>query len=476
MPARLGYRADKPTQALSKFAVELRYEDIPSIVIENMKLHILDTLGCGLLGAEDPRNSAPVEVARQLGGTPASSVWGSEVMTSPTEAALINGTFARSFEFDDHCQDIGVHPGACVVPSVLGFAEYLGGTSGVEFLTSCVAGYEIGVRVGLATGLEPMKRGWDSAGFNGALAAAAALGRLWKFDQTKMMHALGLAATQGAGLMSVQYGSDALGMNSGKAAQSGVYAAMLANLGFRGVADVLELPFGGYLSTLGENYEFERITEDLGTRYMALEKIALKAYPGASWTHASLEAVEEIEARNHVQAEDVSRIVVRQTSLGLDHVGWDYKPEGITSALCNIAFAISLFLVRGSNHPGLYNVSSLWDPDILGLCKRISVELDEQLERTDPDSIAAAVRLETKRGEILTARVDNPKGAAGTRPLTKEAVERKFRNNVEDPEFADVVTDITYGIEALRDCRRLGAVLRRNRVGPAQKIPETTSA
>jgi len=472
----LAYPFGKPTAALSKFASELRYEDIPAGVIESMKLYILDTLGCGLLGSKDPRNTPLVEVMRRLGGTPTSTVWGTDLLTSPASAALVNGTFVHSFDFDDQCQDVGLHAGACAVPAALGLAEYLGGVTGTQFLTSCVVGYEVAVRAGNAVGLQPLKKGWHPAGFNGTFAAAVAAGKLMGFDAAKMMDAIGLAATQGGGLMSVQYGSDAKGMNCGKASQSGIYAAMLADAGFKGITDVLELPYGGYAYTLAESPDLSKITEGLGARYLTIEKLALKAYPGVRWVHAPLEAVEEIVAKNRVRPEDIRRITVSETSLGLDHVGWDYKPEGVTSALCNIAFAISLLLIKGGNHPRLYNAGSISDPEILNLNKKVYVEVDEELERSHPNSMGATVRIETKRGEILTASVDQPKGTPGTRPMLKSEIEAKFRSIVEDDGLSDVVTELTYGLEGVKDCRALAAALRVDKLRNAQRIPGVSSA
>ena len=466
----MAYSSEKPTEALSKFAASLRFEDIPADVIESMKLYILDTLGCGLLGSKDPRNGALVEVVRRMGGTSTSTVWGYDLLTSPSSAALVNGSFVHSYDFDDQCQDVGLHAGACAIPAALGYAEYRRGVTGRQLLTSCVAGYEVAMRAGHAVGLEPLRRGWHPAGFNGTFAAAVAVGKLIDLDQTKMGDAIGLASTQGAGLMGVQYGSDAKGMNCGRAAQGGVMAALLAELGFKGISEALERPYGGYAHTLADSPDLSRITAGLGTSYLTLEKLALKAYPGVRWVHCPIEAMEEILAKHPLRAQDIRRITVLETRIGVDHVGWDYAPEGVTSSLCNAAFAIALLLLKGSNDPRLYNLTLVNDPEILSLCSKVIVRVDEERERTLPNSMGAVVKVETVKGEILSATVEEPKGTPGKRPMSKADVERKFLNIVDDEEVSDSVREIVYDLEGVKDSSELGAALARGRLATPQRL------
>ena len=64
------------------------------------------------------------------------------------------------------------------------------------------------------------------------------------------MHALGIAGTQSSGLMAAQYGAMVKRMHAGRAAQSGLYAALLASQGFTGIVDVFEAPYGGFCTHL----------------------------------------------------------------------------------------------------------------------------------------------------------------------------------------------------------------------------------
>lgn len=451
-----------PTALLARFASELAFESIPPEVVQKVKLYIMDTIGCGIFGSRDPRNKILVKVLQGFGLSQVSTVWGTELKASPADAALANGTFVHSLDFDDQCQEVGLHAGACTVPAAIGVAEYLRDVDGKRLITSCLAGYEVSIRAGSAFGLEPVRRGWHPAGFNGTFGAAAAAGRMLGLDEDKMVHAFGLAATQGAGLMSVQYGSDAKGMHAGKASQSGVYAAALARDGFKGILNVLEIPYGGYVSTLADKYDLSKITEGLGERFMVSEKLALKAYPGVRMTHVPIEVTERIVSENSVKAGDVDRIIVRVTAIAKDHVGWDFKAEGVTSALSNIAFGVAVVLVKGAASPVFYKEEVINDPMILEMTKKVLVEVDEEMEKKEPYGMGATVIVRLKNGKTLTMTIANPKGTPSLRPMSLEDAKKKFRSLVGDDKQSEDVISLVDGLEGLRNCselaRTIGAV------------------
>ncbi|MGY8960708.1 MAG: MmgE/PrpD family protein, partial [Alphaproteobacteria bacterium] len=117
--------------------------------------------------------------------------------------------------------------------------------SGKEFLTSAIAGYEIGPRVGMCMGQEHIGQGWHSGATLGVFSAAAGAARGLGLDAEKTVHALGVAGTQSAGLMAAQYGAMVKRMHAGRSSQSGLYGALLAENGFTGIVNVFESPYGG---------------------------------------------------------------------------------------------------------------------------------------------------------------------------------------------------------------------------------------
>src|SRR5438067_1524958 len=116
----------------------------------------------------------------------------------------------------------------------------------------------------------PRSSARPSSASSTALAAAATMGKLLKLDVDQFVNALGLAGSQAAGLMASQYGAMAKRFHSGKAAQNGMLAALLASEGLTGVRNVLEAPYGGFCSTYAEKYDLGYATNGLGQEFEML--------------------------------------------------------------------------------------------------------------------------------------------------------------------------------------------------------------
>src|SRR5712691_7123399 len=249
------------TRKIADFVSQLTYERIPAEVRERAKLLILDSLGCGLYGANLEWCRILQGTFGSLDATRTTSVWGTAERLSSPHAALVNGTQVQGFELDDVHRDGVLHCGAVTLPALIAVAESHADLTGREFLAAAVAGYEIGPRVGRCMGQEHIGQGWHSGATLGVFSAAAgaACGLRLTADQT--VHALGIAGTQSAGLMAAQYGAMVKRMHAGRASQSGLYGALLAQAGFTGIIDVFEAPYGGFCTTFSRSHDRFNIDE-----------------------------------------------------------------------------------------------------------------------------------------------------------------------------------------------------------------------
>ena len=176
-------------------------------------------------------------------------MWGTPERLSAPHAALVNGALIQSFELDDvHRQGV-LHVGAVTLPPLIAITELRPGVSGRDFLRLAVAGYEIGPRVGKCMGPQHIGQGWHSGATVGVFSAVSGAAAALRLSTEQAVHALGIAGTQSSGLMAAQYGAMIKRMHAGRAAQSGLYGALLAEAGFTGIVDVFELPYGGFCST-----------------------------------------------------------------------------------------------------------------------------------------------------------------------------------------------------------------------------------
>src|SRR6266702_3572892 len=233
------------TGGVAAFVAQLRYDVIPHDVIARIKLLLLDSIGCALFGSALEWSRILADTLARVDTTPGCTVWGTPMKLSAPHAALVNGTLIQSFELDDVHRAGVLHVGAVTLPAVLAVAETLPADarmSGRDFLRACVAGYEVGPRVGMCMGPEHIAQGWHSGATVGVFSAAAGAAAALRLDTGQTVHALGIGGTQSAGLMAAQFGAMVKRMHAGRAAQSGLYGALLAENGFTGIVDVFENP------------------------------------------------------------------------------------------------------------------------------------------------------------------------------------------------------------------------------------------
>src|SRR5882724_9876264 len=181
------------TTGMASFIAGLTYERIPAEVITRIKLLILDSLGCAIFGAKLEWSKILRATLAGLDTSKTCGVWGTDQRLSAPHAALVNGTLVQSFELDDvHRQGV-LHVGAVTLPALFAVAEVKTGMSGRDFLTSAVAGYEIGPRVGMCMGQDHIVQGWHSGATVGVFSAAAGAARGLHLPADKVVHALGIA-------------------------------------------------------------------------------------------------------------------------------------------------------------------------------------------------------------------------------------------------------------------------------------------
>jgi aconitate decarboxylase len=453
------------TRRIAEFVAGLAYEAIPHEVRERIKLLMLDALGCGIYGARQPWCAILQETLGRLDATRNTSVWGTALALSSPHAALINGTQVQGFELDDVHRQAVLHVGAVALPPLIAVAESHAQLSGRDFLAAAVAGYEIGPRVGLCMGQEHIGQGWHSGATLGVFSAAAAAARGLALDADATMHALGIAGTQAAGLMAAQYGSMVKRMHAGRSAQSGLYGALLAREGFTGIIDVLETPYGGFCTTFSrstDRFNLAELSAGLGERFETL-RIALKFYSCVASNHTSLDAIRAIQARRPFGPNAVEKIVIHGSQVTVDHVGWPYRPEGLTAAQLNLPFCVATLLIERDVFVDQFQPEAVHDDARIALSRKVEVVHDPAITALGAKfrhKVAVAVHLTD--GTVERETREAPRG--GEDDFASEAdIVAKFRKLTRaamGQAQQDELIDLVLGMERVPDMRRLPALLR----------------
>ncbi len=374
------------TRGVAEFVAKLTFDAIPSEVRHRIKLLMLDAIGCGLYAADLEWSRILQRTLGGLDATRACSVWGTAQKLSAPHAALVNGTQVQGFELDD-VHKVGVlHTGCLVLPPLVAIAELRPGMSGRDFLTAAVAGYEIGPRVGVCMGSGHIAQGWHSGATVGVYASAAAAARAMRLDADQTVHALGIAGTQSCGLMAAQFGSMVKRMHAGRAAQSGLYAAQLAAAGFTGILNVFESEYGGFCTTFSrstDRFNLAELTAGFGDVWQTMN-VALKFYSCVGSTHSTLDAIQDMLADHPFSANDVEKIVVHGSQVTVEHVGWNYVPQGFTAAQLNLSYCVATLLIDGAVFVDQFTEAKLTDSARLALAAKVSVLHDPAISALGP--------------------------------------------------------------------------------------------
>ena len=455
-------RSNEYTQGIANFVSSLRYEDIPKEVIERIKLLILDSLGCAVFGAELPWSRILIDTLSAVDSTDGCTIWGTDRKLSAPHAALANGTLVQSFELDD-VHRVGVlHVGAVTLPAVLAVAEMRPGLSGKDFLTACVAGYEIGPRVGKCMGQEHIGQGWHSGATVGVFSACAGASAALRLTADKTVHALGITGTQSAGLMAAQFGSMVKRMHAGRSSQSGLYGALLAERGFTGIIDLFENEYGGFCSTFSaslDRFDRRELTAGLGKHWETMG-IALKFYSCVGSNHTTLDALRTMQARHPFTVDDVKRIVVHGSRVTVDHVGWPYQPQGLTSAQLNLPYCVAVLLLDGDVFVDQFSETLVTDPRRIEVSRLVEVKEDPAITaRGKAFRHMVHVEVVLHDGTRLEETVEAPRGSEHSFADAATVINkfRKLASRRIGNAQVDGIINAIMGVETLADA---GAIVR----------------
>lgn len=427
----------------------LSLDDVPPQVREATKLHILDALGVGLAASEQ---RPQVETALARLGAGESTVLAHGRGTLPPHAAMLNGMLMESLEFDDTDVPLVIHGGAVVVPAALAVGERERVT-GAELLVSVVAGWELLVRIGLASPGGFQANGFQTVAVAGSFAAAAITALLTGVERVTFGEALGIAASQAGGTFELlSDGSPMKALHPGWAAHSGILAVELARLGMTAPRSMFEGRFGLFAGSADDGTVGERLAElidDLGHRWL-LPQAGFKLYPCCHHIHGFLECAELLRAQGLIASQVQSvRCRVPAEEAAIICEPWERKrrPPTADDARFSLPACLATVLVHGRLcNQDLLGLQS--DREVLELAGRVTWCRWES--SGFPARLAAEVEVTTTAGETRRVSVDDVRGTAAP-PVEGEQVREKFLANALPAISRDAVDRLQRCVLSLED-------------------------
>ena len=360
------------TRAIVRRTRPISHAVLPGEVRDLAVQCMQDAIAVAMAGADDDLVRILRAELEEAGGTPQSSVWGSPLKLPAGAAALLNGTMAHALDDDDGNLAMPGHPTVAILPAVLALAEATG-ASGAATMAAFVAGYETACRVGqVITPGHYDVVGFHATGTVGTFGAAAGCAHLLGLTEDQTLHALGIAATQAAGLKSM-FGTMCKPLHAGKAAQNGLLAAKLAARGFTARPDSLECA-QGFAKTHSPDFHPEAALAEPKSGWHIRANL-FKYHAACYLTHAGIEAARTLRDRPGVSPETIAAITLRvdESTDGVCNIA--NPATGLEAKFSHRLTAAMALAGLETSRLDSFTAQVAVDPRITALRDKVSVEL-----------------------------------------------------------------------------------------------------
>jgi 2-methylcitrate dehydratase PrpD len=431
------------TRTIAEWTVRSRLADIPQSVRAEATRSIVNWIGVTIGGSGEDAVRVAIEALSPYAGPGKSSLFGRSEKSDPLNAALLSGISSHVLDYDDTHLATIIHPAGPVAAALFALSE-VHPLSGAEFLHAFILGAEVECRLGNSIYQSHYDMGWHISGTCGVFGAAAACGKILGLDTQKMLWALGIAATQSAGLKAM-FGTMCKSFNMGQAAENGLRAALLAQQGFTSSEQSLEGK-DGYVNAASRQHDYDQLTRGLGEHY----EISLNTYkPFACGIvlHPAIDGVLQLRKENNLRASEIESITVRANPLILELTGKVEPSIGLEGKF-SVYHALAVAIARGYAGTQEFSDEAVRDPQVVALRRRVKVTTDAAVH---PDE--AFLVIVTKDGRSLEKTIQHAIGSREN-PLTNQDLELKFRklaqNILPRPQIEELLS-MAWNIEVLPD-------------------------
>jgi 2-methylcitrate dehydratase PrpD len=438
------------TKTLCGRLANAKFSDLSVAAKHQARRGVLDWIGCALAGSGHKTISTLLEVLQEVSGRPQATVLGRRLRLGLRDAPLANGQMGHVLDFDDtHMGGVVLHASSPILAALFALAERRP-VSGADFMLAYAVGFEAGVRTGWSAPGHH-KGGWHLTGTLGTIAAGVAGGKLLKLDPQRLTYAMGIAATQAAG-MQQNRGTMCKSFHAGKSAANGVLAALLAERGFDSTQEIIEGKKG-----------FSRIYSDVAAPELLnarldqgwlIETNGHKPYACGVVLHPLIDAVIAIRNRDRIDPATVSQISLRVHPFVLSITDVVDPSTGLQSKFSTLHSA-AVALVDGAAGIAQYSDEGARDPLVATLRGKVKAVADETLGK---DEAYAAIVTGNTRHEV---HIPHATGTAEN-PMSDLAIEAKYLANatpVIGPERAERARDLVWALDKQLDMRDLIGLL-----------------
>ncbi|KUI64267.1 Uncharacterized protein YxeQ [Cytospora mali] len=472
------------TKHIAAWVHDLQYSQLPKDVTRAAVQSFYNWAGCAIGGSDHEAVNIAHKALGPFFGAPTASILGHKgaLLTDPQHAALLNGIASHVHDYDDTHLDTIIHPTGPVASALLAITEYQSRkdsspVSGEDFLLALIAGIEVECKVGLAVWPQHYDVGWHITSTTGSIGAAVAVSKLLKLEREKIVHAIGVAATQVVGLREM-FGSHTKSFHPGRAAQSGLMAALLAKEGYTSSEQPLESK-RGWASVVGVTKGEKEIQGCLakwtgfdGTNEVGLPAVngsvsstgrweilrnSYKPFPCGIVIHPVIDACAQIHQdmeKEGLSVEDIETVHAKVHPLVLELTGKKEPKDGLQGKF-SVYHGGACGLIFGKATPSQYEDNVVQDPKVIGVRDRITAEIDQSLSADE-----TVVVVTMKGGRKVEKHVQHAVGSMEV-PLDEHRLQEKFLDQCQRilGQGTRAASDALWDIENARDIAAITHVL-----------------
>jgi 2-methylcitrate dehydratase PrpD len=224
----------------------------------------------------------------------------------------------------------------------------------------------------------------------GVFGSAAAAGKLLQLNEDQLVNALGIAGSSAAGLQEFAWeGADMKATHAGRAAQLGLESALLARAGVLGPSTVLEGPFG-YFTAFSLPTDPNKVVENLKVGAMRVPEH--KHYATHTTHQPAIAAILRYTSEHKLDPTRIEQVIIRGPASILHPRHRALEPTTLMGARYSLPFTAAVALTRNIADPLAYDDSTLQDPLVLSLARRVVLQ-PANTTREGPHGLFADVSL-----------------------------------------------------------------------------------
>ena len=457
------------TAHVAQFITRTRASAIPGGVMHLGKRSILDGIGLALAGNAAESGHIVRRYLRTLGfpTDKGCTVIGTHLKVPARFAAFANGIAIHADDYDDtqlavakdRVYGLLTHPTAPALPPALALGE-IANRSGSDVLAAYQIAVEVETKVAEAIDPRHYDHGFHSTATIGTIGATAAAAKLLGLNAEQTQRALGIGASQAAGLRE-NFGTMTKPFHPGRSSESGVVAAEFARLGWTATPFVLEAN-RGFFRAAGGGYDAAAIDGKLGNPWtFAFPGVSIKPHPSGSLTHPGMGKMLDLIRQHDIRPSQVLQVRVG-TNRHMPNALIHHRPKNELQAKFSMEFCMAILLLERKAGLAEFTDYVVNRPDVRRMIERIDFGVHPEAEAAGYEKMTTLIEIELTDGRKISGRADFGKGSPAN-PMSDTELADKFRECAAWGKLpkadAEKVIELVFGLEKVKSIRELMRLL-----------------